>query len=77
MIHAIRIQNYKSFRDVSLTLRPVSVLIGPNNAGKSNFLQALVFLGSRFTGHAHPGGALPFERMIFGFGDPEESPLAV
>jgi predicted ATPase len=41
--------NYKSLRDVDVTLRPLSVLFGPNAAGKSNFIDALQLL-SRIAG---------------------------
>jgi len=53
MIHSIRIQNFKSLRDVTLRLQDVNLLIGPNNSGKSNVLKALVFLGD------FAGGKLP------------------
>jgi AAA15 family ATPase/GTPase len=41
MIRRIHIRGYKSLRDVDITLRPLSVLFGPNAAGKSNFIDAL------------------------------------
>jgi predicted ATPase len=44
VIHRIRIRNYKSLRDVDLTLEPLTVLFGPNAAGKSNFVDALQLL---------------------------------
>ena len=37
----IRIAGFRSLRDVSLELKPVTVLIGPNGSGKSNLLSAL------------------------------------
>ncbi len=49
MIHRIHIQRYKSLRDVDVTLKPLSVLFGPNAAGKSNFFDALQLL-SRIAG---------------------------
>lgn len=40
----LRVQNFKSLRDVQLELRPgLNVLIGPNGSGKTNFLSALKF----------------------------------
>lgn len=51
MIHSIRIQNFKSLRDVTLRLQDVNLLIGPNNSGKSNVLKALAFLGRYLNGH--------------------------
>jgi predicted ATPase len=44
MIEHIRIQNFKSIRDVSIGLSPVTVLIGRSGVGKSNFLRAIRFL---------------------------------
>ncbi len=44
MIRRIRIRRYKSLLDVDVTLKPLSVLFGPNAAGKSNFIDALQLL---------------------------------
>jgi len=44
MIRRIHIQRYKSLKDVELRLEPLSVLFGPNAAGKSNFIDALQLL---------------------------------
>jgi predicted ATPase len=44
MIRAITIDNYKSYTEFSVKLKPLSVLFGPNAAGKSNFLDALQLL---------------------------------
>ncbi|WP_133510930.1 AAA family ATPase [Candidatus Thiosymbion oneisti] len=44
MLNRIRIQGYKSLRDLEVRLQPLSVLFGPNAAGKSNFLDVLQLL---------------------------------
>ncbi len=44
MIHRIRIQNYKSLRDVTVELSPVTVLIGRSGTGKTNFCEAIRLL---------------------------------
>ena len=44
MLQTIRIQNFRSLEDVTLTLQEVNLLIGPNNSGKSNLFKALEFL---------------------------------
>lgn len=44
MIKRIRIRNFMSLRDVSVSLEPVTVLIGRSGTGKSNFVHALRFL---------------------------------
>lgn len=44
MIKKIRIQNFRSLRDVTVELDPLTVLIGRSGTGKSNFVNALRFL---------------------------------
>lgn len=34
----IEIKGYKSFKDLTLDLRAINILIGSNGSGKSNFL---------------------------------------
>ncbi|MGQ9366570.1 AAA family ATPase [Azospirillum sp. ST 5-10] len=46
MIRRVHIKGYKSLRDVEVRLEPLTVLFGPNSAGKSNFLDALQLLSS-------------------------------
>lgn len=41
MLQRIRIENFKSLKNVTLDLQRVNVLIGPNNSGKTNVLKAL------------------------------------
>jgi len=44
MITRVKISSYKSLRQLEVKLEPLSVLIGKNAAGKSNFLDALQLL---------------------------------
>jgi len=44
MIHQIRIKNFKSLRDVTVELSPVTVFIGKSGTGKTNFTSAIKFL---------------------------------
>ncbi|WP_288425203.1 ATP-binding protein [uncultured Spirosoma sp.] len=46
MLKRVSIQNFKSLKDVTLDLRKVNLLIGPNNSGKTNFLKAIDFISS-------------------------------
>ncbi len=71
MIKRVKIHNYKSFQDLTVELRPLSVIFGPNAAGKSNFLDALYFLSraisqknlkEAFEGHR----GLPLESFYYG-----------
>lgn len=43
MLTKIRIQNFKSFKDVEVELGVTNVLVGPNMSGKSNFLDVFRF----------------------------------
>lgn len=49
MLNRIHIQGFKSLRDATVELAPLVVLFGPNAAGKSNLLEALLLL-SRLVG---------------------------
>jgi len=45
MIEKITIKNYKSIRELTdFELKPINILIGANNSGKSNFLDVFAFL---------------------------------
>lgn len=44
MIKTLRVKNFKSLRDVTLTLGLRTVLVGPNMSGKSNILDVFRFL---------------------------------
>ncbi|HZI13530.1 MAG TPA: AAA family ATPase [Myxococcus sp.] len=41
MIRSAYIRNFRSLRDVELTLEPLTVLVGPNSSGKTTILRAL------------------------------------
>ena len=47
LLQSITIEGFKSIRSIKdLPLRPINILIGANGSGKSNFLEAFVFLGN-------------------------------
>lgn len=46
MIEKIHIQNFKSIYDLELEVGRVNLFIGENGSGKSNFLEALVFVSA-------------------------------
>jgi predicted ATPase len=60
---SIAIEGFKSIRVIKdLELRPINLLIGSNGSGKSNFLEAFIFLGAALLGEmdsyiAYQGGA--------------------
>ncbi len=45
MIRRLHIQNFKCLLDVAIDLSPFTILIGPNDSGKSSVLEAIAFLG--------------------------------
>lgn len=44
MIKSIKLRNFKSHKDTEIALKPVSLFIGNNNAGKSSVYQSLLLL---------------------------------
>lgn len=44
-LRRISATNFRSLRNVDVSLGPLNVLVGPNEAGKSNFLDLIEFLG--------------------------------
>jgi len=72
MLKRIKIKGYKSLVDVDVSLRPLSVLFGPNAAGKSNFLDALQLLSRIATSRTlkdafePPYRGKPLESFTFG-----------
>ena len=72
MLKRIKIQGYKSLVDLELNLKPLSVLVGPNASGKSNFLDALQLLSRMSTCHTleeafePPYRGHPLESFTFG-----------
>ncbi len=72
MIKRIHVKGYKSLKDVEADLQPLSVLFGPNAAGKSNFLDVLQLLSNIATNRtlkeafAPPYRGQPLESFTFG-----------
>ena len=46
MIDRVAIKNYRGLRSVECAMRPLTVLVGPNDSGKSSFLSALMAIVS-------------------------------
>lgn len=46
MIRRVSIANFRCIRQLTTTLEPLTVLVGPNASGKSSFLQALIARGN-------------------------------
>lgn len=78
MIRRVFIKGYKSLRDVDISLKPLTVIVGPNASGKSNLLDALGLLSGIVTSPTiaaafdkHRG--LPLEAFFVPGGGLEES----
>jgi predicted ATPase len=78
MIRRIQLRNYKSFVDAELTAGPLTVIFGPNDAGKSNLLDALSLLSElaevdslkkAFDPSAHRGRMIEAFHSQLGFGE--------
>ena len=41
MLRSLRLQNFRCFRDHTVTFHPSTVVVGKNNAGKSTIVEAL------------------------------------
>lgn len=67
MIAKLHIQNFKCFRDCQVELGKFNVLVGPNDSGKTSFLQAIqVVAGLKLNGQLLFNEA----RASVGLGDP-------
>ena len=72
MLTRLQIKNYKSLAEIEIHLKPLSVLFGPNSAGKSNFLDALQLLSQIATSRtlkeafSPPYRGAPLESFTFG-----------
>ena len=63
-ITTLRIQNFKSIKDVEMKPRRVNILIGEPNVGKSNILEALSLLGGMFfDGDKFMAGQIRYEAI--------------
>ena len=59
MLRRVKVCGYKSLSDLEVRLQPLSVLFGPNAAGKSNFLDALQLLSGFATQRTLKDAFLP------------------
>ena len=41
IIDSVRIKNFRSLQNIEVQLKPITLLVGANNAGKTSFLRAL------------------------------------
>ena len=72
-ITRIEIQNFRSIQDVSIDLGDTTVLVGPNNAGKTAILDALRIALTRRWGQRNAGFSEYDIHLSDGAADPETS----
>src|SRR5208283_4731542 len=69
MFDYIKIEGFRSFKNVELEMPRLAVLIGPNGGGKSNFLDLLMLMAEAGRGELNVGvnkrGG--FRNIAFGF----------
>lgn len=58
MIKKFACENFRNISKAELDFARINILIGPNNAGKSNFIRALSFAANMVS--PHPGGRAGF-----------------
>jgi len=56
MIKTVRVKNFKSLHDVTVTLGRRNVFVGPNMSGKSNIIDVFKFLTNMIV--SEPGTAV-------------------
>ena len=73
MLQRLRVQRFKSLRDVAVELGQLNIIFGPNAAGKSNLLESLVLLSrlvqERTLADAFGGGIRGYPVEAFSFGE--------
>lgn len=68
MITHVHIKNFKCFQEFDIDLDPLTVLVGPNDSGKTAFLQAMRLLAEDFGWERPAGRTIPTEKMQERFG---------
>lgn len=44
MLSKISLKNFKAFKEAEIEIKPITILIGPNNSGKSSLLQSIILI---------------------------------
>ena len=74
MLDHVTIKNFRCLRDVSVPLKPLTVLIGENDTGKSTFLEAMAYRGGADGAAALGGPRLAeFGKLDHWAGDPKNN----
>ena len=44
MLSKISLKNFKAFKEAEIEIKPITILIGPNNSGKSSLIQSIILI---------------------------------
>lgn len=69
-ISGLKVTNYKSFKNASFRIDPLTVLVGTNSAGKSSLLQVILLLAQTFNSDAKRHDALKLFGKYVEMGEP-------
>jgi predicted ATPase len=72
-IASLHFQNFKVFKDATLPLGRVTLIIGPNGSGKSTCMEALEML----SGVSDPHGPMPDESPFRSFNVPNDASVSI
>ena len=50
MIDKISLKNFKAFKDAEIEIKPITIFVGPNNGGKSSFIQSILLIQQTLIG---------------------------
>ena len=50
MLNKISLKNFKAFKEVEIELKPITILVGPNNSGKSSLIQSIILIQQTLMG---------------------------
>jgi putative ATP-dependent endonuclease of OLD family len=64
-LRRFKVERYRSISSATLDLRVLTVLVGPNNKGKSNILRAMVLGMSALGGFAQAAGGAKYRMSQF------------
>ncbi len=66
MVKKILLENFKAFKNIEIELKPLTILVGPNNGGKSSILKSIALI--KQTLNSSNSDILTFKNIV-NFGD--------
>jgi predicted ATPase len=50
LIDRVFLENFKAFKRAEFELKPITILVGPNNGGKSSLIQSIILIQQTLLG---------------------------